>query len=84
MKLHLFVGSLLTGVLLSLLLSATITLMHWFENPGGVFHGPSGTYWGSVFETFWSWFLPTLPLAVAVAVVILLLFYVVRKSRGQD
>ena len=70
----LFFKSLLVGVLLSILLAAVPTVLHWIDNPGGVFRGAEGTQWESVIETFWSWLWPALLLAVAVATVIQLLF----------
>jgi len=35
-----------------------MTWRDWRLNPGGLFRGPSGTHWGIVLETAWSWFWP--------------------------
>ena len=56
---------------------ATATVMTWFEmrlNPSGIFHGPAGTNWSFVWETWISWFLPTFGL-----VAVLMLPLVIRR-----
>jgi hypothetical protein len=42
--------------------AATATAMTWTDylfNPEGLFHGPAGTNWPVVWETWITWFLPT-------------------------
>ena len=52
--------ALLTGTLVAVLVTSTVTLWEWIENPGGIFHGTEGTNWRFVLETAISWLVPTL------------------------
>ena len=79
----LFFKSLFIGILLSVGLAAIPTVLHWIDNPGGVFRGAQGTRWASVIETFWSWLWPALLLAVAVAAVIPLLFAAIAAHKAD-
>ena len=58
--------ALLTGTLVSVLVTLTVTVWEWIENPGGIFHGTEGTNWNFVFETALSWLVPTLVWATIV------------------
>lgn len=41
-------------------LAAVMTLLDWRRNPSSLFHGPAGTDWAVVGETFFSWAWPLL------------------------
>ncbi len=47
------------GFTISCVVTLTITLWEWLENPSGIFHSQDGTNWTFVFETASSWFVPT-------------------------
>ena len=66
---HWIIG-LVLGVVIAFLVGAAMTFADWQLNPAGIFHGPDGTNWGFVRDTFISWFLPTLPVALIAALVI--------------
>ena len=51
--------SLAWGAALAILLSVTMTVWDWVENPSGIFHGPAGTRWDFVVQTAVSWLIPT-------------------------
>jgi len=53
----------------------------WKVNPGGIFHqADTGTNWGLVWETFFSWFWPLLPAVLAPA---LILFWILSRNRKR-
>tara|TARA_R110002073_G_C9392274_1_gene573848 strand:+ start:740 stop:1039 length:300 start_codon:yes stop_codon:yes gene_type:complete len=61
------------GAVVAILTSTVVSLWTWVENPGGIFRGEAGTNWQFVFETAWSWLIPTfMHTVVAVSVVHLL------------
>lgn len=45
---------------LSAILAATMSLIDWRENPTGIFRNDEGTNWNFVWDTFQSWFWPSL------------------------
>ena len=55
-----FAKALVGGITGSALLAAVMTALDWQKNPAGIFHGPDGTHWTIVGETFFSWFWPAL------------------------
>lgn len=59
------------GGLVAFLVAAVMTFIDWRLNPGGIFRGPAGTDWQIVWDTWISWFLPVLPAAALLALVIL-------------
>ncbi len=63
----------LAGALISALVALVPTVMDWYENPGGIFRGESGTHWVFVAETWWSWAWPLALLTVPLALGIVLL-----------
>lgn len=71
-------GSLL-GLIFALLVAAVPTFLDWRRNPGGIFRGGSGTDWGVVFETFFSWLWPAILVAVPMSIVVLAVI-AARKS----
>ena len=44
-----------------------MTVHDWYANPGGRFHGDGVTRWHMVWDTAWSWFVPTAVYAVVIA-----------------
>ncbi len=66
-----WVSALGTAAILAGLVALFVTLVEWVLNPHDLFHGDPGTDWGVVWETWTSWFLPTLlilaPIAAGVA-----------------
>ena len=57
-----------------------MTWSDWRLNPGGIFHGASGTNWSFVFETAISWFVPAIPAAVILSAAAL--FLVLPRASG--
>ncbi len=51
----------LGGIVVAALLSALIAAWDWWDNPAGLFRSGSQTQWAFVWDTFISWFAPTLP-----------------------
>jgi hypothetical protein len=51
--------SLSVSAIAALLVSASVTLWEWLENPSGIFHDGSSTNWQFVWDTAISWLLPT-------------------------
>ena len=66
------------GGLLAIIGAAAVTFRDWQLNPAGVFHGPGGTNWGIVWDTWISWFLPVFPISAAVALAIV--WFVSRRG----
>jgi hypothetical protein len=54
------------------LVASTMSFLDWRLNPGGLFHGPGGTSWRVVWETWVSWFVPVFFLVAAVALSVVL------------
>ncbi|OUW17157.1 MAG: hypothetical protein CBD18_05240 [Opitutales bacterium TMED158] len=54
-----------TGVCVAV--SSVFAYASWKENPGGLFRSESGTAWTYVWETFFSWFWPSMAVLVPVA-----------------
>ena len=64
MKLNIFkrnslIVAIIAGFFIASLVTLTITLWEWLENPSGIFHDQNGTNWTFVYETASSWFVPT-------------------------
>ena len=62
----------LGALVVGLVVASTTSFLDWRLNPGGLFHGPTGTSWGVVWETWVSWFAPVFLLVAAVALPVLL------------
>ena len=78
---------LLSGVLVSVLVTSVITAWEWLENPGGIFRGAEGTNWNFVLETAISWLVPTLVWTTIVALAFHLLVSGIRHAvanRARD
>lgn len=67
-----------TGLIAGLLVSVVMTFLDWRLNPGGIFHGATGTNWTIVTATAWTWFWPVALLAAAVAAPVV--WFVLRRS----
>ena len=52
--------ALLASGALAILVALYFASYSWLENPGGIFRGEDGTNWPFVWDTWISWFLPTL------------------------
>ena len=54
--------------LVALGVAGAATFLDWRANPGQLFQDHAGTRWSVVWDTFISWFLPTLLLAALILV----------------
>ncbi len=52
--------SLLASGTLAIVVALYFASYSWFENPAGIFRSEEGTNWTFVWDTWISWFLPTL------------------------
>ncbi|MDA0682956.1 MAG: hypothetical protein O2797_05265 [Bacteroidetes bacterium] len=55
------------GLVIAIMVSSVVTVMQWWDNPGDVFHSVDGTNWPFVWDTWLSWFSPTLLWSVGIA-----------------
>jgi hypothetical protein len=78
-----FARAVLLSSIISLGVAATMTGLDWRKNPEGLFHGPGGTDWVIVRETFFSWFWPLLPLVGIVGVLGAVALHSLRSRRAQ-
>ncbi len=79
--------ALVLGAAVAFVVAACVSAWEWLENPGGIFRDETGTNWGFVWDTAFSWFLPTFAY-VAVAGAALSLCYCgvqwLRNVRGNE
>ena len=66
----------LTG---AMLISAGVTLWEWLENPAGIFHDDTTTHWQIVYETAFSWLVPSAAYLFLVAVMSQLIWHGTAK-----
>lgn len=59
------------GAIAGVCVATIMTFLDWRLNPGGIFHGATGTNWTIVLETAISWFAPVAGAGAAVALVVL-------------
>ncbi|MEM6514373.1 MAG: hypothetical protein AAF660_15285, partial [Pseudomonadota bacterium] len=52
--------ALLASGFVAVALATLMSAWNWIDNPSGIFQNDSGTNWSFLFDTFISWFLPTL------------------------
>lgn len=71
------------GLAVALVVALGVTLLEWYENPGGIFRGDTGTQWHYVWETAWSWFAPTFLYGVAIAWLAQLVYAGYKRTRGR-
>jgi len=55
------------AVVVGIAVAIYFSFADWKLNPGGIFHDDSGTHWGIVLETAFSWFLPVALVAFVLA-----------------
>jgi len=72
------------GAAIALIVTLTVTIGEWHENPGGVFQGPEGINWRNVAETAGSWFIPTFLFVTAVCVGLILAWTTIRRLRTNS
>lgn len=72
------------GAAVSASVTVIVVLWEWLENPGGIFHGETGTNWQFVFDTAISWFIPTFVYVTVIASVSHLAWSVVRRYRSKN
>ena len=54
--------SLFSGGFMGLVIASVMTFQDWRLNPGGLFRANNQTQWNVVWDTWISWFLPTVAL----------------------
>ena len=69
------------AVVLGLSVAVYFAVVDWRFNPGGIFHDDSGTHWGLVFDTVFSWFLPVALIAFMLATI--LHYWLAPRGRHQ-
>lgn len=70
------------GLLAGLLIAGGVTLMEWWQNPGGIYQTQAGTQWHIVWQTWSSWFFPVaLTVLVLVWAVALFVFWLRSRKR---
>jgi len=75
--------ALLAGSLAGLLVAGGITLMEWWQNPGGIFQTQVGTDWHIVWQTWSSWFFPVALTVLALAWVTAFFVFWLRSRRRR-
>lgn len=59
------------GLLLGIVVASAMTFMDWRANPGGIFHGETGTNWTIIMETAISWWWPVTLITMLATVIFL-------------
>jgi hypothetical protein len=70
----------IVGLLIGLVVSATMTFVDWRLNPASIFHSERGTDWTVVTETALSWLGPVALVAFLATVIVLYSVAWIRKS----
>ncbi|MDY7093956.1 MAG: hypothetical protein SX243_13395 [Acidobacteriota bacterium] len=65
----------------SIIVAVIATVIDWWKNPSGLFHGPEGTQWRIVFDTFLSWWIPGFLYLLVVVIAVWLLGRAVSWAR---
>lgn len=72
------------GLLAGLLFASVVTLMEWWQNPGGIYQTQAGTQWQIVWQTWSSWFFPVaLTILALVWGTALFVFYLRSRRQGK-
>ena len=85
-----FLVAIIVGLSVSSVVTLTISIWEWLENPSGIFHNENGTNWTFVYETASSWFVPTFIISSAISALVLLIFKGIlllrknRESKGSE
>lgn len=67
-----------------LLVAGTVTLMEWWQNPGGIYRTQGDTQWQIVWQTWSSWFFPVALTVLALCLSIALLVFRLRShTKGK-
>jgi hypothetical protein len=74
----------LTGSIISIIITIFNTLWEWIENPGGIFHDSDGTRWRFVFDTAVSWLWPTFVNWTSIGILIYLIYTFARQTINSD
>lgn len=72
------------GLLVAVVLSTIVTIVEWWQNPGGIYRAATGTDWRIVWETWTSWFVPTLLTVFAVGVAVVLVLFLIGRITGRS
>ena len=72
------------GAASSVSVTVVVVIWEWVENPGGIFHGESGTNWPFVFDTAISWFIPTFVYVAIIVSISHLAWAALRRYRGKN
>lgn len=73
----------LACLVFALLLSALMAWLSWQENPSQIFHRGGQTNWQFVWDTFWSWFVPSLYQSVLIFSVVRIVLLGIGKLRHR-
>ncbi|MDO6618244.1 MULTISPECIES: hypothetical protein [unclassified Shewanella] len=75
---HFWSFGIISGLIVSVLVTLFIVIWEWLENPGGIFHGAEGTNWQFVYDTGISWFMPTFIYVAIIAAVSHLIYSAIK------
>jgi hypothetical protein len=64
-------------------ISVGVTLWEWLENPSGIYHDGTTTHWQIVYETAFSWLIPTTGYLFLLAVMTQLIWHGIAKLRER-
>ena len=85
MKLKHWLYGILVGVLASALISGIMAYENWRLNPSGIFYNEeSGTNWAFVWDTFFSWFWPLLPVLVIMSLLVMMLSVWIKRRKNTS
>lgn len=73
----------LACLLFALLLSALMAWLSWQENPSEIFYRDGQTNWQFVWDTFWSWFVPSLYQSLLIFSVVRIALLAMGKLRHR-
>lgn len=68
----------------SLLLSVVMTAINWHNNPAELFYRDEQTQWQVVFETFYSWFAPSLLIVIPLFILVGQLYFMVKEALNNS
>ena len=84
MKWRHWLQAILWGILFSVIITSIITYQDWRLNPSGIFYNEAtGTNWAFVWDTFFSWFWPLLPVLVLVSLLVIMLALWVKRRKQK-
>ena len=75
-------AGLLVAIGIAFLVALIPTTIDWYGNPGQIFRDQTGTQWGVVVETWFSWFWP-LALVLSLIVVPVFVMATLAEKRAQ-